>query len=44
VRVLREGQVIVRCRIAPLSRPLEWRSHPPEISIDATMCQRCLLA
>jgi hypothetical protein len=43
VRILPDGKVIVRCRIVPLSRPLDWRQLPPETSIDEVMCTRCLL-
>ena len=40
--VLPDGRVTVRCRIYPLAHPLDWRAHPPEISIDALMCPRCV--
>lgn len=43
VRVLVNDSVVLRCRLVPLHPPLEWRSDPPEISIDAFMCPRCLI-
>lgn len=43
VRVLGDGSVVLRCQLVPLHAPLEWRSDPPEISLDAVMCPRCLI-
>jgi hypothetical protein len=42
VRVLPDGKVVIRCRIVPLTAPLDWRLAPPEISIDENACPRCL--
>lgn len=43
VRVLADGSVILRCRLVPLPTPVEWRPDPPEISVGAVMCPRCLI-
>jgi len=43
VRVVSSGAVIVRCRLAPLHEPVEWRTLAPEVSLDAPMCRTCLL-
>ncbi len=42
VRVFSTGQAIIRCQVAPLVPPIEWRSIPPEASLDAEMCTLCL--
>jgi hypothetical protein len=42
VRLLENGQAMVRCQVDPLTPPIEWRSIPPEVSLDAEMCTPCL--
>jgi len=44
VRVLVTGQAVIRCQRLPLQPPVEWRSIPPEISLDEPMCSLCLIA
>ena len=44
VRVLVTGQTVIRCQLAPLSPPVQWRAIPPEISLDEVMCSLCLVA
>ena len=41
VRVLIDDSIVIRCRFASLSPPLEWRSTAPETSVDAVMCRLC---
>lgn len=43
VRVLGDGSVVLRCRIVPMPVPHQWRSDPPEISIDTVTCPLCLI-
>ena len=43
VHVRGDDSVILRCGRVPLHPPIEWRADPPEISIDAVMCPRCLI-
>lgn len=44
VRVLVTGQAVIRCRLAPLTPPIEWRSMAPEVSLDEVMCWLCLMS
>ena len=42
VQALDTGQTMIRCQPEPLIPPIEWRSTPPEESLDAEMCPLCL--
>ena len=44
VRVLATGQTVIRCQLAPLPPPVQWRAIPPEVSLDEVMCKLCLVA
>jgi hypothetical protein len=44
VRVLGSGQTVIRCQLAPLSPPVQWRAIPPEVSLDEVMCWLCLIS
>ena len=44
VRVLATGQTVIRCELAPLPPPVQWRALPPEVSLDEVMCRRCLVS
>ncbi len=44
VRILVTGQAVIRCQLAPLTPPVEWRSIPPEVSLDEVMCWLCLVS
>ena len=44
VRILGTGQTVIRCQLAPLAPPVQWRAIPPEVSLDEVMCWLCLVA
>ena len=44
VRVLVTGQTVIRCQLAPLPPPVQWRAIPPEVSLDEVMCRLRLVA